>query len=71
MAFLDNYWRLFWVRICTKCVDELFKDVQFRADNLPRNERLQIENRLILAKEVLGSNNLLEYFKTWRPLKER
>ena len=55
----------------TKCVDELFKDVQFRADNLPRNERLQIENRLILAKEVLGSNNLLEYFKTWRPLKER
>ena len=59
------------MRICTKCVDELFKDVQFRADNLPRNERLQIENRLILAKEVLGSNNLLEYFKTWRPLKER
>jgi hypothetical protein len=50
----------------TKRIDEFFKDAQLRAQDLPENDRLTIEQRLMEARELLGTLDALERFKAWK-----
>jgi vacuolar-type H+-ATPase subunit I/STV1 len=50
----------------TKRIDEFFKDAQLRAQDLSENDRQTIELRLMEARELLGTLDALERFKTWK-----
>jgi hypothetical protein len=50
----------------TKRIDEFFKDAQLRAQDLSESDRLTIEQRLMDARELLGTLDALERLKTWK-----
>ncbi|WP_162084277.1 hypothetical protein [Sulfuriferula nivalis] len=50
----------------TKRIDEFFKDVELRAQDLSEKNRHTIEHRLMEARELLGTLDALERFKTWK-----
>lgn len=54
-----------------KRIDEFFKDAQLRANDLSDGDRLVVETRLTEARNLLGTTDALERFRTWKSPQER
>jgi hypothetical protein len=57
-----------WGRVMT--VEQFLAGVQHEAADLPDNERDQILDRLKLAREFLGSQDPLDFFRSWKTPEE-
>jgi hypothetical protein len=47
-------------------IERFFANLQQRADELPENERIPVLERLALAREFLGSQDPLDFFRDWK-----
>ena len=55
----------------TVSIEQFFKGVEERADKLPSAQKAQIQKRLQLARETIGTQDPLEFFKSWKAPRER
>jgi hypothetical protein len=58
-----------WARVMS--VERFLAGVEQEAAELPDNERSHILNRLKLARDFLGSQNPLDFFRSWKTPEER
>lgn len=58
-----------WSRVVE--VERFFQGVEDRAGALADEERVVVLERLALAREFLGSNDPLDFFRAWRTPRER
>lgn len=52
-------------------IERFFQDIERRADKLSDSEKLKILERLRIARELVGSIDVLDHFVTWRSPDER
>jgi hypothetical protein len=52
-------------------LEQFFAGVQARAERLPEVQRQEILNRLQLAREFVGTQNPLDFFRAWKTPQER
>jgi hypothetical protein len=55
----------------TVSIEQFFKGVEERADKLPAAQQALILERLQLARETIGTQDPLEFFKSWKAPRER
>ena len=54
-----------------KRIEAFFADAESRLDNLPKDERIHIQDRLQRAREIIGSTDPLIRFQSWKSPDER
>ncbi len=52
-------------------LEQFFQGVQGRAQTLPETERQEVLHRLQLAREFIGTQDPLDFFRAWKTPKER
>ncbi len=52
-------------------LEQFFAGVQSRAQDLPEEQRQEVLNRLELAREFVGTQDPLEFFRAWKTPVER
>ncbi|MGC2660121.1 MAG: hypothetical protein WA324_19345 [Bryobacteraceae bacterium] len=52
-------------------IEQFFKGVQERASNLPEDKRKAVVDRLQLARDFIGTQDPLDFFRTWKTPNER
>jgi hypothetical protein len=52
-------------------IEQFLKSVEERAITLPEVQRGQVLDRLQLARELIGTQNPLEFFSSWKTPGER
>lgn len=58
-----------WARVVS--LEQFFSGVQSRAQDLPEGRRQEVLKRLALAREFVGTQDPLEFFRSWRTPVER
>lgn len=58
-----------WARVVS--LEEFFTGVERRIQDLPEERRLQVRNRLALAREFVGTQDPLDFFRSWKTPLER
>jgi hypothetical protein len=58
-----------WAKVVS--VQEFFAGVQSRAQDLPEEQRDEVLKRLALARDFVGNQNPLEFFRSWKTPAER
>jgi len=54
-----------------KRIEAFFTDAESQLDNLPKDERIHIQDRLQRAREIIGSTDPLIRFQSWKSPEER
>ena len=52
-------------------IEQFFKGVQERASNLPEDKRKAVVDRLQLARDFIGTQDPLDFFRSWKKPSER
>ena len=52
-------------------LEQFFQSIEDRAQPLPESERQDVLDRLLLAREFVGSQNPLDFFRGWKTPLER
>jgi hypothetical protein len=52
-------------------IEQFLKGVEARATTLPEVQRGQVLDRLQLAREFIGTQEPLEFFRSWKTPEER
>jgi hypothetical protein len=58
-----------WARVVS--LEQFFSGVQNRAQDLPEEQRQEVLKRLALAREFVGTQDPLEFFRSWKTPDER
>lgn len=58
-----------WTRVVS--LEQFFSGVQSRAEHLPEEQRQEVLKRLELAREFIGTQDPLEFFRAWKTPVER
>lgn len=58
-----------WARVVS--LEQFFSEVQNRAQHLPEEQRQEVLKRLALAREFVGTQDPLEFFRAWKTPVER
>jgi hypothetical protein len=58
-----------WARVVS--LEQFFSGVQSRAQDLPEEQRQEVLKRLALAREFVGTQDPLEFFRAWKTPVER
>ena len=58
-----------WARAVS--VERFFEGIQSRAENLPEEQREEVLKRVTLAREFVGTNDPLDFFRSWKTPLER
>jgi GTP1/Obg family GTP-binding protein len=58
-----------WTRVVS--LEQFFAGVQSRAQDLPEEQRKEVLKRIALAREFAGTQDSLEFFRSWRTPIER
>jgi len=58
-----------WARVVS--LEQFFSGVQSRAQDLPEEQRQEVLRRLALAREFVGAQDPLEFFRAWKTPVER
>jgi hypothetical protein len=58
-----------WARVVS--LEQFFSGVQSRAQDLPEEQRQEVLERLALAREFVGTQDPLEFFRAWKTPVER
>ena len=58
-----------WARVVS--LEQFFSGVQTRAQDLPEEQRQEVQKRLALAREFVGTQDPLEFFRSWKTPVER
>lgn len=58
-----------WARVVS--LEQFFSGVQSRAQDLPEEQRQEVLKRLALAREFVGTQDPLEFFRSWKTPVER
>ena len=58
-----------WARVVS--LEQFFSGVQSRAQDLPEEQRKEVLERLALAREFVGTQDPLNFFRSWKTPAER
>jgi hypothetical protein len=58
-----------WARVVS--LEQFFSGVQSRAQDLPEEQRQEVLKRLALARDFVGTQDSLEFFRSWKTPIER
>jgi len=58
-----------WARVVS--LEQFFSGIQSRAQDLPEEQRQEVLNRLALAREFVGTQDPLEFFRSWKTPAEK
>ena len=58
-----------WARVVS--LEQFFSRVQSRAQDLPEEQRQEVLKRLALAREFVGTQDPMEFFRSWKTPVER
>ena len=58
-----------WAKVVS--LEQFFQGVQDRAHNLPEEQRQEVLNRLQLARDFVGTQDPLDFFRSWKTPIER